>query len=66
VRVLDCVTHALNCIKQPDPARIRPDDIGRDLSPVLLQEVLSFLGSIKPALPPSPLDSSAGAARSPS
>ena len=33
VRVLDCVTHALNCITQKDPMRITPDDIGRDLAP---------------------------------
>lgn len=43
VRVLPCVTHALNCIRQPDPTQIRPDDIGRDLSPAVVQEVLSFL-----------------------
>lgn len=43
VRVLDCVTHALNCITQPDPTRITPADIGQDLSPALVEEVLSFL-----------------------
>lgn len=43
VRVLDCVTHALNCITQPDPRRISPGDIGHDLSPELLREVVSFL-----------------------
>ncbi len=44
VRILDCVTHALNCISQPDPARIQPDDIGHDLSPMLLEEIIGFLG----------------------
>lgn len=43
VRVIDCVTHALNCITQPDATRIRPDDIGRDISPEVLAEVSRFL-----------------------
>lgn len=43
VRVLNCVTHALNCVTQPDPTRIMPEDIGRDLSPELVHEVLHFL-----------------------
>lgn len=43
VRVLPCVTHALNCIAQPDPRRITPSDIGRDLSPELIEEVVAFL-----------------------
>ncbi|WP_235879927.1 alpha/beta hydrolase family protein [Polyangium aurulentum] len=43
IRVLDCVTHALNCISQPDPRRITAADIGRDLSPVLIDEMVGFL-----------------------
>jgi hypothetical protein len=43
VRVLDCVTHALNCITQPDPRRITAADIGHDLSPALVDEMVSFL-----------------------
>jgi len=43
VRILDCVTHALNCITQPDPRQIKPDDIGHDLAPALLDEIRSFL-----------------------
>jgi hypothetical protein len=43
VRVLECVTHALNCITQKDPARITPDDIGRDLAPELVDEMVRFL-----------------------
>ena len=43
MRVLDCVTHALNCITQPDATRIKPDDIGRDISPEVLGEVSRFL-----------------------
>jgi pimeloyl-ACP methyl ester carboxylesterase len=43
VRVLDCVTHALNCVTQPDPRRITPADIGHDLAPSLVLEIVSFL-----------------------
>ena len=43
VRLLPCVTHALNCIKQPDPQLIKPDDIGQDLAPELLFELTRFL-----------------------
>ncbi len=44
VRVLPCVTHALNCISEPEPTRIGAEDIGRDLSPELVHEILLFLG----------------------
>jgi hypothetical protein len=43
VRVLECVTHALNCIAQSDPTRITPSDIGRDLAPELVDEMVAFL-----------------------
>jgi len=43
VRVLDCVTHALNCVTQPDPQRITPSDIGHDLAPSLVLEIVNFL-----------------------
>jgi dienelactone hydrolase len=43
VRVLECVTHALNCITQKDPTRITAGDIGRDLAPELIDEVTRFL-----------------------
>ena len=42
-RVLACVTHALNCIAEPDPARITPEAIGRTVSPDLVEEVARFL-----------------------
>ncbi len=45
VRILDCVTHALNCISQPDPTRITAADIGRDLAPAVVEEVVLFLGA---------------------
>jgi alpha-beta hydrolase superfamily lysophospholipase len=43
VRVLDCVTHALNCITQRDPTRITDGDIGRDVAPELIREIVAFL-----------------------
>jgi alpha-beta hydrolase superfamily lysophospholipase len=43
VRVLDCVTHALNCITQSDPTRITAGDIGRDIAPELVDEMARFL-----------------------
>ena len=48
VRVLPCVTHALNCIAQPDPRRITPDDIGHDLAPALIEEIARFLEANAP------------------
>lgn len=64
VRVLDCVTHALNCIRQPDPTRITPDDIGRDIAPSVLDEMMGFLdatqGDSLATKPPTPLGEGKG------
>ena len=43
VRVLPCVTHALNCITQPDPKRIHAEDIGHEIAPTLVSELVAFL-----------------------
>ena len=43
VKVFPCVTHALNCITQPDPARVREGDIGHDIDAELLDEIVLFL-----------------------
>jgi hypothetical protein len=43
VRILPCVTHALNCITQSDPARLRPLDIGREVAPEVVNEIVGFL-----------------------
>ena len=43
VRVLACVTHALNCIDERDPARITPAAIGRTVSSELVGEIAAFL-----------------------
>ena len=41
--VLPCITHALNCISQPDPLKIRASDIGRHVEPAVLEAVIDFL-----------------------
>lgn len=41
--VLPCVTHALNCVSQPDYRKITPADFGRHVDPRLIAEVASFL-----------------------
>jgi pimeloyl-ACP methyl ester carboxylesterase len=43
VRVIECVTHALNCIAQSNPTRITEADIGHDVSPEIVGEVARFL-----------------------
>jgi hypothetical protein len=43
VRILACVTHALNCIAQPDPRQIKPENIGHALAPELVDEITRFL-----------------------
>ncbi len=43
VRVLPCVTHAMNCITQPDPTRIEPSHIGRGVAGEVVREVVGFL-----------------------
>jgi dienelactone hydrolase len=56
VRVLPCVTHALNCIVQSDPTRIQPADIGHDVSPEVIGEVAGFLDAhLSSAAPPATL-----------
>lgn len=45
VKVFPCVTHALNCITEPDPSRVREADIGREIDPRLLDEIVTFLQS---------------------
>ena len=41
--VLDCVTHALNCVAQPDFMAITPDDLGDEVAPEVLEALISFL-----------------------
>jgi hypothetical protein len=48
VRVLSCVTHALNCITEPDPRRVRAEHIGRRIAPELVSEIIEFLGEQSP------------------
>ena len=48
VRMLACVTHALNCITQPDPRQIKPEDVGHELAPALIEEIARFLEARAP------------------
>jgi alpha-beta hydrolase superfamily lysophospholipase len=43
VKIFHCVTHALNCIIEPDPSRVQDSDIGRDIDAGLLDEIVTFL-----------------------
>jgi uncharacterized protein len=43
MRSLGCMTHALNCINQPDYTKIRDIDISRELHPELVTTLLSIL-----------------------
>jgi dienelactone hydrolase len=47
VKVFPCVTHAMNCITEPDPSRVRDADIGRDIDAQLLNEIVMFLEAIQ-------------------
>lgn len=51
--VLPCVTHALNCVSQPDVRKIAPSDFGRHVDPKVIAEVLAFL-STQSTTSPSP------------
>lgn len=42
--LLPCVSHALNCISQPDLLRLSEDDMGRHLDPAVPLEIARFLG----------------------
>jgi dienelactone hydrolase len=41
--VVPCVTHAMNCIKQPKPELIKPTDIDCEVAPSIIQKVVAFL-----------------------
>lgn len=41
--VLPCVTHALNCVSQPDFRKIRPADYGRHVDPQVIEAMVQFL-----------------------
>jgi uncharacterized protein len=42
--VLPCVSHALNCISQPELALVTEADFGRHIEPAVTAEVVRFLG----------------------
>ncbi len=42
-RVIDCLTHGLNCVSEPDWTKVGPEHIDDAVSPELLEEVKGFL-----------------------
>ena len=44
VAILDCITHALNCIAEEDPFKVKPDDLGRHVHAKVIKRIVSFLG----------------------
>ncbi|MBX2810786.1 MAG: alpha/beta hydrolase [Myxococcales bacterium] len=44
-QIIDCVTHALNCVSQPDYKAIRPTDIGSEVSEEFLAVMRDFIKS---------------------
>jgi dienelactone hydrolase len=42
-KVLPCITHAMTCIEERDPAKIRPRDITCDIDPRVAKEINAFL-----------------------
>lgn len=42
--VLPCVSHALNCISEPDLLLLGEDDFGRHIDPAVPAEIVRFLG----------------------
>jgi dienelactone hydrolase len=43
VVVLPCVTHALNCVTESDPAVIEPGDLGTHVAPEVVDTITTFL-----------------------
>lgn len=41
--VVPCVTHALNCVSQPDFRRVTPEDIGDTIHAPLVERIEIFL-----------------------
>jgi dienelactone hydrolase len=48
--VLPCVTHAMNCIRQPKPELIKLGDIDCDVDPRVIEKVVGFLKRVEPAV----------------
>ncbi|TPV96896.1 MAG: alpha/beta fold hydrolase [Myxococcales bacterium FL481] len=42
---LPCVTHALNCVSEPDWHKIKPEDIGREVSETVVEAIVGFLAT---------------------
>lgn len=40
---IPCVSHALNCVKQPDPLRVTPADLGRHVDPAVIAQLATWV-----------------------
>ena len=40
-----CVTHALNCVEETNPALMTPADMGRSIAPQVIEELIDFFAS---------------------
>ncbi len=49
VKSLPCVTHALNCVSQPDWQTILPEDIGRTVDSRVIDEMSRFILADRPS-----------------
>ena len=43
VVTLPCITHALNCVTESDPAAITADDLGPEVAPEVIETLVAFL-----------------------
>ncbi len=46
VAIIPCVTHALNCVGQPDYRAVTPADIGREIDAAVVERIVRFLRAI--------------------
>lgn len=47
-KLLPCITHALNCIDQPDWQRIKPGNIGKTVDSRVIDEIIEFIETSAP------------------
>ncbi|MEM1414827.1 MAG: alpha/beta hydrolase [Myxococcota bacterium] len=52
VHRIDCLTHALTCAAESDPAELGPEDLGRHVHPPLVEALAGFLRGPPPTTPP--------------
>ncbi|MDH3308292.1 MAG: alpha/beta fold hydrolase [Acidimicrobiia bacterium] len=43
VELLECLTHAFNCVSEPDPTAITPADVGKEVAGILIERVTAVV-----------------------